>query len=298
MNPKISVIIPIYNADKYISRAISSVLKNTYKNLQLICVDDGSIDNSFLECKKFMETDSRIEVYQKENGGEGSARNYALNFVKGDWISFLDADDWILPTMYEEIISELIKADDSRINMVRLRCNKISIRDISDEEIEQKIKNFPIPEVISRDQLIQTKQHGGFMHSLFIKSNLVFDNSILFNENVYLLPDKIFTFQCLMYTDKVLVYLKQNYQYFNNPNGALNSSKSKRLFKFNNFIKVNKAYSEMGSLKHLPLLNNLRKKTYAFHISEMFKICMKTARLYLLPKILNECLKYRVIPNG
>ena len=108
MNPKISIIIPVYNAEKYISKAIYSVLNNTYKNLQLICVDDGSIDNSLLECRKFLKIDSRIEVYQKENGGASSARNYALNFVKGDWISFLDADDWILPTMYEEIIFEMI----------------------------------------------------------------------------------------------------------------------------------------------------------------------------------------------
>ncbi len=296
MNPKISVIIPVYNSEKYVSRAISSVLNNTYKNLQLICVDDGSEDNSFLECKKFIEMDSRIEVHQKVNGGAGSARNYALNFVKGDWISFLDADDWILPTMYEEIIGELNKKNDSQINMVRLRNNQVSSRDISDEEIEQKMKNFPIPKVISRDQLIQNRQHGGYISSLFIKSNLVFDNAIRFNENVRLVADKIFTFQCLMYMDKVLVYSKQHYQYFSNPNGVLNSTK--RVFKFYNLIKVNKAYYEVGSLNHLPLLDNLRKTTYAFHISEMLKICLKTARFYLLPKILNECLKYRVLPKG
>ena len=179
---------------------------------------------------------------------------------------------------------------------MRLSNNKVFSHDMSNEEIEQQIRNFPMPIVISRDQLIQNNQHGGFMNSLFIKSHLLFDNSIRFNENVSLMEDKLFTFQCLLVTDKVLVYLKQHYQYFQNPSGSLKNAE--RVVEFYNYIKVNSAYSEMGSLNHLPLLNNLRKKTYGFHINEMLRICLKTARFYLLPKILNECLKYRVIPKG
>ena len=180
--------------------------------------------------------------------------------------------------------------------MVRLKNNRVYSHEINNEEIEEKLINFPTSVVRSRDELIRNKQHGGYISSLFVKSNLIFNNDIRFNENVRLVADKIFTFQCLIFTDKILVYLKPHYQYFSNPNGTLN--RAKRIFKFYNFIKVNKAYSDFGKLDHLPVLNELRKKVYQFHTFEMLKISIKSARFYLLPIVLRECLKYRVLPKG
>lgn len=103
----ISVIIPVYNASRYIDSCVKSVLKQTYDNWELIFIDDGSSDDSFEKCRSWAKTDSRIKVLHEENGGPAKARNYGLDMAKGEYISFLDVDDWwdenFLKIMYETI---------------------------------------------------------------------------------------------------------------------------------------------------------------------------------------------------
>lgn len=91
----ISIIIPVYNAEKYLDRCFESIYNQTYKFYEVIIVDDGSTDGSSLICKKWAEIDHRFNYYYKKNGGSASARNYGLNLVKGDYISFIDADDYV-----------------------------------------------------------------------------------------------------------------------------------------------------------------------------------------------------------
>ena len=99
----VSIIVPIYNMEKYIGRTIDSLLKQTYKNIQIICVDDGSTDNSMKILSEYH--DERIIIVRKENGGVASARNYGLRCVEGNYIAFVDPDDWVEP----EFIATLIK---------------------------------------------------------------------------------------------------------------------------------------------------------------------------------------------
>lgn len=103
--PLISVIVAIYNVEKYLRKCIESILNQTYKNLELILVIDGSPDNSLSICKTFAAKDPRIIVIEKENGGQATARNKALDVAKGDYIGFIDGDDWIEPNMYEVLYS-------------------------------------------------------------------------------------------------------------------------------------------------------------------------------------------------
>lgn len=96
----ISIIVPVYNTEKYLDKCIQSVLAQTYTNWELLLIDDGSTDSSGIICDKYAAEDNRIRVFHKENGGVSSARNLGLDNAKGEWISFVDADDWIEPTMY------------------------------------------------------------------------------------------------------------------------------------------------------------------------------------------------------
>lgn len=91
--PLISVIIPVYNVEKYLSKCITSVQNQTYNNLEIILVDDGSTDNSGSICDRYKELDERIKVIHKKNGGQGSARNVGLQYFKGTYVTFLDSDD-------------------------------------------------------------------------------------------------------------------------------------------------------------------------------------------------------------
>lgn len=101
----ITVIVPIYNTEKYLKRCIDSILEQTYKEIELILVNDGSTDKSEDICKEYLKNDNRIIYYKIENGGQGRARNYALDRCNGEWISFIDSDDWIENDMFEKMIN-------------------------------------------------------------------------------------------------------------------------------------------------------------------------------------------------
>lgn len=100
--PLLSVIIPVYNTEKYLERCISSVVTQSYKNLEIFLVDDGSTDRSSEICDNWAERDSRIHVCHKINEGPGAARNIGIKMSEGGYITFIDSDDWIEPDMYEK----------------------------------------------------------------------------------------------------------------------------------------------------------------------------------------------------
>ena len=93
--PFISVIIPIFNAEKYLSKCLNSIIRQTFENIEIICVNDGSTDNSLNILNKYSKKDDRIKVFSIENHGQGFARNLGLSKANGEYISFIDADDWI-----------------------------------------------------------------------------------------------------------------------------------------------------------------------------------------------------------
>ena len=103
--PLISIIIPIYNTEKYLPRCIDSILAQTFRDFELLLINDGSTDNSGTICDEYVKKDSRIRVFHKENGGASSARNMGLDNAQGEWIAFIDSDDWIDTTMYESMFT-------------------------------------------------------------------------------------------------------------------------------------------------------------------------------------------------
>ncbi len=109
--PLISVIVAVYNIEEYIGRCIESIIKQTYVELQIILVDDGSKDESGAICDSYALKDSRITVIHKENGGLSDARNAGLKIADGEYIGYVDGDDWIEPDMYEKMIGELLAHD-------------------------------------------------------------------------------------------------------------------------------------------------------------------------------------------
>ncbi len=107
----ISIVIPIYNAEKYLEECLNSIKNQTYKNFEVIMVNDGSKDESETICKRFLEYDARFRYFTKENGGVSSARNLGLDNVKGDFITFIDSDDWIAENHLELLINSIKKTN-------------------------------------------------------------------------------------------------------------------------------------------------------------------------------------------
>ncbi len=109
-NPLVSIIVPVYNAHDYLARCVESLLKQTYTNLEVILVDDGSMDDSGAICDGFT-SDSRVQVVHKPNGGISSARNAGLDMAKGDYITFCDNDDYVHPQMIELLLHTSVSND-------------------------------------------------------------------------------------------------------------------------------------------------------------------------------------------
>lgn len=107
MDPLVSVIVPAYNAEKYIEKCLDSLIQQTYKNLQIIVIDDGSKDNTPQILDEYAKKDARIEVVHKENGGVAVARNVALDMVKGQYVHFCDADDWMGNDVYRTAVRRI-----------------------------------------------------------------------------------------------------------------------------------------------------------------------------------------------
>lgn len=105
----VSIIIPVYNIEKYVQKCIESVIEQTYKNIEILVIDDGSIDNSSTICKDMAKKDSRIKVYNKINGGLSDARNYGIKKAKGEYLFFIDGDDYIANDCIEVLLKSLIK---------------------------------------------------------------------------------------------------------------------------------------------------------------------------------------------
>ena len=105
--PKISVIVPVYNVEKYIKKCLDTIISQTFSDIEIICVNDGSTDSSRKILEEYKNKDSRIIIIDKKNGGLSSARNAGMKVAMGEYISFIDSDDWIEETMLEKLYNNM-----------------------------------------------------------------------------------------------------------------------------------------------------------------------------------------------
>lgn len=136
-SPLISVIIPVYNAEKTLNSTIESILNQSYSNIELILVNDGSVDNSFQICNEIANSDNRVKIYFQDNKGVSAARNLGLEKMSGDWVTFVDADDYVTPNGFQSLIERQrqTKVDLVFGNVVKLKGDKRILFYTSKEEV-------------------------------------------------------------------------------------------------------------------------------------------------------------------
>lgn len=134
---KISIIVPIYNVEKYLEKCIYSIINQTYKNLEIILVDDGSTDNCYRICDDFQKKDKRVIVLHKKNGGLSDARNAGLQLATGELIGFVDGDDYIRNDMYEQMYKCM---KNKKVDIVECKC--INVRNEKEEEVNDSSKTY------------------------------------------------------------------------------------------------------------------------------------------------------------
>lgn len=149
MKPIVSIIIPLYNAEKYLRKCLDSILKQTFKDFEILLVNDGSTDGSEVICKEYCQKDSRVKLFCKDNGGVSSARNLGLENSSGDYISFIDSDDYVKPNFIESLYNRMPDCDYVLCGYIKLftdgatKCYpEIGVPILNREQIEQIIKNI------------------------------------------------------------------------------------------------------------------------------------------------------------
>lgn len=189
----ISIIVPVYNAQKYIKRCVESIVNQSYQKWELILIDDGSKDDSSLICDELKQTDSRIHVVHTVNQGASAARNRGLDEATGDYITFVDADDWVEPNHLEVLVNQI----DSDVDL----CINSFIADLYYGSRPYQYKEVKTQDNIESINAFFTilLQHSQFLWNKLFKSNIIKDNHIRFNTNISLGEDNIFILEYLNY---------------------------------------------------------------------------------------------------
>lgn len=202
MLPKISVIVPVYKAEKYLHRCIDSILAQTFIDFELLLINDGSPDNSGAICDEYARKDSRISVFHKENGGVSSARNLGLDNAKGEWIAFVDADDW-LKCKYLEKLAKQLDAD-------MIKCDIEPTSNISSHKITENNK-YDVKQFIEKNG---KEFIARCVYATLFKTNIIRKFNIHFNEHIRYGEDMIFNLQYLLHCQDIRFINYTGYVYF------------------------------------------------------------------------------------
>lgn len=220
MKPLISIIVPVYNVEKYLSRCIDSILSQTFFDFEILLIDDGSTDGSPIICDKYSNKDSRVRVFHKKNGGVSSARNLGLEYALGEWITFVDSDDWIDNNMYTLLYEEAISSNADIVlcdfyvyySKNRIELNKAISTDCSKNDI---IRKYILSFTSLCNMLVR--------RSLYDKSSLRIPQQLTVCEDFWL------SIQLLFYAKKISsVHLPLYYYNRENVNSILNNHNNLR----------------------------------------------------------------------
>ena len=200
---KISIIIPVYNAEKYVNRCIESVLAQTYTDWQMILVDDGSEDRSFKICQSYADIDNRIRVIRQENAGPGVARNSGIAAARGEYIVFVDSDDYI-----EKDYFQLLSEHDEEVVFINVQ-NVDEQGNVVHRDFMSQNKTLT-KEAILRRQMTGYINWGGVRKAL--KINVLRNNNIRYT-NHQIGEEALYSFQVLWYAESVAFIDKPLYNY-------------------------------------------------------------------------------------
>lgn len=280
---KISIIVPVYNVSKYLDKCILSILHQSFKDFELILVDDGSTDGSGDLCDVYSKMDARVKVYHQKNQGQAVARNFAVKVAKGEYLGFVDSDDWVESDMFEKLLMTAIKHNaDVVICRLQTVTEKGEVKDILGYGETMTMDKSQATSEILRDDKMQS-----------FPVNKLYKRKIF--DNVEFPPDRYFEDTATIYkaiynSEKVVTipYVGYNYRY--NPNSTCNNKNldymklvkreydnalafGERYMFCKKYIQIedvrklcaNKAYSRMRSFVHLQVhkkfpLSDIQKK--------------------------------------
>lgn len=250
----VSIIVPIYNNERFIGKCLDTLIKQTYEDLEILVINDGSSDKSLDIIQEYAQLDQRIKVYTQRNSGQSIARNYGLSIAKGKYIVFCDSDDTVEETYIEKMIEKLILLD-------------VDILTCGYKEIyrhgEINLNDFYYGKSnIEKEEFIQNvfKGLGGVLWGKIFKNDIISKHNIKMNPNIYICEDMIFVLEYAMCCNKfgAIEDILYNYSRFNQNSISLNLT-------LNHYNNITLAMEEvekilLGNSYNSKLINSILKK--------------------------------------
>ena len=241
-NPLISVIIPVYNVEKHLEKCLDSIVNQTYKNLEIILINDGSTDGSPEICSKFAQNDERIIFISRENKGVSASRNEGIELSSGDYFSFIDSDDYLEPDTYEYLIRII---EDKKVDIV----NYEHYITFSDREISHKVNECNYGLFNKKDAQRQLVYNVAFAwNKLFSKETI---EGLFFNKEILRGEDRLFARQAFDKAESVWFDSRPLYHYVQSEDSAVRGNFRKSQL---TAIKLYDIYNEFYSKKYPELL--------------------------------------------
>ena len=218
----ISIIIPIYNSEKYLKNCLDSLLQQSFENFEALLINDGSTDRSDEICDEYAEKDSRFKVYHKGNSGVSAARNFGLEKAQGEWIWFVDSDDYIRNDALDVLQSAIEKND---TDSMMFGYQKINLIGKSIYQFPEKGNTILLNQSDALKNLYKSSfyPYQGYVWSKVFKKSVINDFGIRFDENIYFNEDRLFCFEYFSKTKKNITYILEDlYFYLEAPDSAMN----------------------------------------------------------------------------
>lgn len=212
---KISVVMPVYNKELYLEKTLQSILNQTYKNFEIIIVNDGSTDNTKQICDEYAKKDSRISVYNIENGGVSNARNIGLKYVTGEYIQFIDGDDCINQGIFEKYISilesknyDILFSSYNKVDYLGNLLDRVDIGYDGEYKKEEILLDFA-------EQQIKTGYYGCVSNKL-LKKDIIRKNRLIFNTTISVAEDLDFFLDVYKYSSDYFFINMESFNYLQN----------------------------------------------------------------------------------
>lgn len=271
MYPKVSIVLPTYNSEATVEKAIKSIIKQDYSNWELVIVDDGSQDNTYNLCKELSEEDKRIFIYRQSNKGPASARNLALKKITGDLLMFIDADDTLVCGAIKKLVSYF---NDNKLDLCIFSWNEISDNKVIPH-------NYSIAEMNANKEIFFRKiayssnwndYSGGYPWNKIWRVNKIDKNGrIYFDERVSMLEDRLYVLACLDKVDKIKVINERLYNYYI-LDKSISHSKSNTILQANEIYKAVKLEYTYIKEKHSSAICIARKALFQGRVNYLLTI--------------------------
>lgn len=233
----VSIIVPVYNTEQFLRKCIDSILSQTYTDWELILVNDGSKDNSGKICDEYEKTDKRIKVVHKPNGGVSSARNLGLSLAQGEYVCFIDADDWVESTYLEDFQLDKVKSD------FYVSGASYDVYDKVYSQLKYKRQFCKDIQEIKEQFIAQHLDGNGYPWGKIYNAEIICKNKLLFNEALSINEDHIFVFQYYSKIRNLYIVSSNKYHYT-----CLDNSGRKQSSRFHTFEEVKTAYTSFDDI--------------------------------------------------